>query len=160
MLQMAGTLAQKQPPVCGMPLRCTGRKYGCANRAYLIAHISSASLEMQATALTGLRELHLSGNVPMGHLGPAAFETLPHLAALTFLDIQDCDLEALPPQLPALTQLQELHFGFGEPVEGSFLGALEGLAALKRVRVAGYAALNLADLRALQARGVSVLGRG
>lgn len=62
----------------------------------------------------------------------AAFQALLHLQRLTRLDLRDCSLRALPPQLSSLPALGEVDLRYNRGLKGAGAALHRGRGALAR----------------------------
>jgi hypothetical protein len=110
-----------------------------------LAHLPALSrLEVRHSCLLAVPEglaprllaLGLSGNKRLGEGGASAFTALEGLSALTRLDLSNCSLRGLPPQLSALSALADLRVsgnpGLGDG-DGAAFAPLRHRASLTRL---------------------------
>jgi Leucine-rich repeat (LRR) protein len=147
------------------PLRCLSSLRRLDLAGCRLRHIPE-----QLSAVSGLRELQLSGNPLVGWGDPALLRTLQCLAgALTLLRLDGCGLLCAPMALSSLQALAELDLRgnseLGDLEQVAFL-PLEHLSSLSRLRLRGCPLRSLpGELSALSAvldldlRGQTALGR-
>lgn len=109
-------------------------------------HLRGTGLQAVPAALwglTALRELSLGNNAALGRSGEGAFVGLERLTSLHRLGLEDEALCTLPPQLGALSLLEDLD--------------LQGNPGMRRAGRCGFAPLaRLASLRRLRLGGCSL----